>query len=50
MRGYDAVYGARPIKRFIQREIENKLALEMLSRNLPEQITVDIKNNGIVFV
>ncbi|MGI5831517.1 MAG: ATP-dependent chaperone ClpB [Thermoguttaceae bacterium] len=28
--GYDAVYGARPLKRVIQREIQNPLALELL--------------------
>ncbi len=28
--GYDVVYGARPLKRVIQREIENPLALQLL--------------------
>ncbi|MDQ3877112.1 MAG: ATP-dependent chaperone ClpB, partial [Actinomycetota bacterium] len=29
-RGYDPAYGARPLKRLIQREIENELALKLL--------------------
>jgi ATP-dependent Clp protease ATP-binding subunit ClpB len=28
--GYDPVYGARPLKRLIQREIENPLAMSLL--------------------
>jgi ATP-dependent Clp protease ATP-binding subunit ClpB len=28
--GYDPVYGARPLKRVIQRELQNPLALEIL--------------------
>ncbi|MCE5249999.1 ATP-dependent chaperone ClpB [bacterium] len=47
--GFDPTYGARPIKRLIQREIENGLASEMLTRNLPEKVTVDFDNGKIVF-
>ncbi len=32
--GYDPVYGARPLKRAIQQQIENPLALELLSGHL----------------
>ena len=43
--GYDPVYGARPLKRAIQKLIENPLALELLQGNLLEgtqlQLTVD---------
>ena len=28
--GYDPVYGARPLKRVIQRELQNRIALELL--------------------
>jgi ATP-dependent Clp protease ATP-binding subunit ClpB len=28
--GYDPVYGARPLKRVIQRELQNPIALELL--------------------
>lgn len=47
--GYDPTYGARPIKRFIQREIENALATEMLTRKLPEKVVVDFDGENIVF-
>jgi ATP-dependent Clp protease ATP-binding subunit ClpB len=30
-RGYDPVYGARPLKRFLQKEIENRLARALIS-------------------
>jgi ATP-dependent Clp protease ATP-binding subunit ClpB len=35
-RGYDPVYGARPLKRFIQKEIENRLAKALLRNELEE--------------
>jgi ATP-dependent Clp protease ATP-binding subunit ClpB len=47
--GFDPTYGARPIKRFIQREIENPLASEMLSRKLPEKVTVDFDGEKVLF-
>ncbi len=49
--GYDAAYGARPLKRVIQREIQNRLATEILSGNLPEggTITVDCQQGELTF-
>ena len=47
--GYDPAYGARPIKRVIQREIENSLASEMLSKTLSDKITVDYDGEKVVF-
>jgi ATP-dependent Clp protease ATP-binding subunit ClpB len=38
--GYDPAYGARPLKRTIQRMIENPLALEVLERRFAEGDTV----------
>jgi ATP-dependent Clp protease ATP-binding subunit ClpB len=35
-RGYDPNYGARPLKRLIQKEVQDKLALELLQGNLSE--------------
>ena len=48
--GYDPVYGARPLKRAIQQEIENPLAQQILSGSLlPEKpITVDYVDGKIV--
>ena len=47
--GFDPSYGARPIKRLIQRDIENSLAAEMLSRQLPDKVTVDFDGQKVVF-
>ncbi len=48
--GYDPIYGARPLKRAIQQEIENPLAQQILSGNLlPEKpISVDYVDGKIV--
>lgn len=38
--GYDPVYGARPLKRFIQRNVETKLAKEIIAGNIHDQSRV----------
>ncbi len=49
--GFDPVYGARPLKRAIQSEIENPLAREILSGNFvaKDTVKVDVKAGKIVF-
>jgi ATP-dependent Clp protease ATP-binding subunit ClpB len=49
--GYDPVYGARPLRRAIQRELENPLAGRILSGEIPEQghIRVDAGEEGFTF-
>lgn len=49
--GVDPVYGARPMKRYIQREIETKIARVILSNVLKEDaiIKVDLKNDEYTF-
>ncbi len=49
--GFDPVYGARPLKRAIQSEIENPLAQKILSGEFAsgDTIQVDIENSNIVF-
>jgi ATP-dependent Clp protease ATP-binding subunit ClpB len=49
--GYDPAYGARPLKRVIQREIENELALRLLDGTFREgdAITVDASGEGLTF-
>ncbi|MCQ8106425.1 ATP-dependent chaperone ClpB [Methylomonas sp. SURF-2] len=49
--GFDPVYGARPLKRAIQRQLENPLANEILSsRFLPgDTIKVDKATDGLTF-
>jgi ATP-dependent Clp protease ATP-binding subunit ClpB len=41
-RGFDPAYGARPLKRLIQREIADRLALALLEGNYPEGSTVTV--------
>jgi ATP-dependent Clp protease ATP-binding subunit ClpB len=40
--GYDPVYGARPLKRVIQRELQNKLADIILAGHAGEGSTIDV--------
>ncbi len=45
--GYDPVYGARPLKRLLKSQIENKLALKILDGEICDDDTADIiVNNG----
>jgi ATP-dependent Clp protease ATP-binding subunit ClpB len=46
--GYDPVYGARPLKRVIQTQLQNPLAEKILAGELPagKQITVDWDEKG----
>jgi ATP-dependent Clp protease ATP-binding subunit ClpB len=48
--GYDLTYGARPLKRAIQRYIENPLALKILEGTFKEgdNILIDMDKNGHV--
>jgi len=49
--GFDPVYGARPLKRAIQSEIENPLAREILGGNFiaKDTVKVDVKGSKFVF-
>jgi ATP-dependent Clp protease ATP-binding subunit ClpB len=49
--GYEASYGARPLKRAIQREIETPLARKLLSREIGDgqKVLVDVRNGSLSF-
>jgi ATP-dependent Clp protease ATP-binding subunit ClpB len=49
--GWDPAYGARPLKRAIQRMLENPLALELLEGRFAEgdTVRVDAGDEGLVF-
>ncbi|MBN1264865.1 MAG: ATP-dependent chaperone ClpB [Anaerolineales bacterium] len=49
--GYEPVYGARPLKRAIQREVQDPLSLKILAGDFEpgERIIVDAGKEGIVF-
>lgn len=44
-KGYDPVFGARPLKRLLQKEIVNQLAKEMIAGNLKSADTILIEQN-----
>ena len=50
--GYDPAYGARPLKRLIQRAIENPLALQLLDGTFAEGDTIAVRaqDGGLVFI
>ncbi|MFH1878995.1 MAG: ATP-dependent chaperone ClpB, partial [Candidatus Omnitrophota bacterium] len=50
-RGYDPDYGARPLKRLIQKEIQDKMALEILKGNIKDgdDVTLDFDVKSGVF-
>ncbi|MCZ2328870.1 ATP-dependent chaperone ClpB [Bartonella sp. F02] len=45
-KGYDPLYGARPLKRIIQKEIQDPLAESILLGNIQEETTVKIVKEG----
>jgi ATP-dependent Clp protease ATP-binding subunit ClpB len=49
--GYDPVYGARPLKRIIQREVQDPLALSLLRGEFQEgdTVRVDARSGRLVF-
>ncbi|MBP6350442.1 MAG: ATP-dependent chaperone ClpB [Candidatus Obscuribacter sp.] len=49
--GYDPVYGARPLRRLIQREIENPLALKMLEGEFGDgdNILINLGDDELIF-
>jgi len=49
-RGYDPVFGARPLKRLIQHELVDKMALKLLDGEIKEgqTVKVDVKGDGLL--
>ncbi|MDR4927172.1 MULTISPECIES: ATP-dependent chaperone ClpB [Peribacillus] len=50
--GYDPVYGARPLKRFIQKHLETKIARKIIAgtAELKEGITIDYDHAELVLI
>jgi ATP-dependent Clp protease ATP-binding subunit ClpB len=50
--GYEPNFGARPLKRAIQRELQDPLALEILSGSYPEGSTIRVEGSpdGLIFI
>ena len=51
-KGYDPVFGARPLKRFLQRNLETKLARALISGEVAEgsEVTLTVENEQLVAV
>ena len=49
--GYDPIYGARPLKRVIQKYIENPLSMEILKGNIMDgdRISAEVDGDHIIF-
>ncbi len=49
--GYDPAFGARPLRRAIQKFIESPLSVELLARKYEKgsSVTVDVENDKVVF-
>ena len=52
-RGYDPDYGARPLKRLLQKEIQDRMALEILKGDIVDgsrvKVDLDAKKNAFIF-
>ena len=48
--GFDKVYGARPLKRYIQSQIETPLAKALVSGKIPSNTTIKVTYEGDQFV
>jgi ATP-dependent Clp protease ATP-binding subunit ClpB len=50
-KGYEPLFGARPLKRLIQREIQDPLALKLLSGDIRagDTVTVDVEDGRLAF-
>jgi ATP-dependent Clp protease ATP-binding subunit ClpC len=49
--GFDPVYGARPLRREVERQLENPLAMKIVTGDCPEQsrVQVQLRNEQIIF-
>ena len=50
-KGYDQIFGARPLKRIIQKELINEISTEILKGNLiqGDKIEIDYNNSKLTF-
>ena len=48
--GFDPIYGARPLKRFVQKKLETLIARELLTGNITDDsnVKIDVKSDNLV--
>ena len=44
--GYDPIYGARPLKRFLQRELETRIGRKLIQGDVPDGSAVAVGVDG----
>jgi ATP-dependent Clp protease ATP-binding subunit ClpB len=51
-KGYDPIYGARPLKRFIQKHIETAIAKKLISNEIKENslVSVTVSNDTLEYI
>ena len=47
---FDQTYGARPLKRAIQNEVEDQIAYDILSDKITKSVNVSAKDNHLTFL
>ncbi|HOW65301.1 MAG TPA: ATP-dependent chaperone ClpB [Candidatus Paceibacterota bacterium] len=49
--GYDPVYGARPLKRYLQRQVETGLSRQILAGEIKDhaRVKIDCRKSGLIF-
>jgi ATP-dependent Clp protease ATP-binding subunit ClpB len=45
-RGYDPVFGARPLKRYLQRELETRIGRKLIAGEIPDGSVIEISTAG----
>ena len=46
--GYDPQYGARPLRRLIQKEVEDQMARAIIAGKVGPQIKLDYQNGSVI--
>ena len=48
--GFDPMYGARPLKRYVQRQVETEISRELIAGTITDNshVVVDVENNELV--
>ena len=51
-RGFDPVYGARPLKRYLQSKVETLIARRVIAADIApgSELTVDVDENGEIVI
>ena len=51
-RGFDPIYGARPLKRFLQRELETRIGRQLIAGDVPDgsAVTVELRGDELAVV